>query len=348
MKYLYALLILVPVAITLKVIGSSPTWVFLASAGALIPLAALLGKATEEFSGYTGPRIGALLSATLGNAAELIITIAAIREGLLDLVKASISGAILGNVLMVLGISLLLGGVKNGRQKFDPHVAGLSATMMTLAVVALAIPALFSIGPHRLINGSPEFLSLGVAVVLLVLYGLYIFYTVFQHKGSVAAVPATPMGTEWSKGFALGVLGGTTLAVVVMSEILVGVVEPVVAQWGVTELFLGFVLVPIVGNIAENLVAVQFAMANKMDLSLGIAIGSTLQIALFVAPVLVFVSLLVGNPMSLIFNSYELVGLGAAVAIAALVSMDGESNWLEGVQLIAVYIIVALGFFFLP
>ncbi len=218
--------------------------------------------------------------------------------------------------------------------------------MMTLAVVALAIPALFSIGPHRLIDGSPEFVSLGVAIVLLVLYGLFIFYTIFQHKGGQAAIPV-PAGPEWSKGFALAVLSGTTLAVVVMSEILVGVVEPVVARWGVTELFLGFVLVPIVGNIAENLVAVQFAMANKMDLSLGIAIGSTLQIALFVAPVLVFVSLLVGNPMSLIFNSYELVGLGAAVAIAALVSIDGESNWLEGAQLIAVYIIVALGFFFL-
>lgn len=346
MKYLYVLLILVPVAIGLKLSGGSPTWVFLSSAGALIPLAALLGKATEEFSGYTGPRTGALLSATLGNAAELIITIAAVREGLLDLVKASISGAILGNVLMVLGLSLLLGGLKHGRQKFDPHIAGLSATMMALSVVALAIPALFSIGPHRLVDESPEFVSLGVAVVLLVLYGLYIVYTVFLHKGAVVASPAH-VGPEWSKGFAIGVLAATTATVVVMSEILIGAVEPVVAQWGVTELFLGFVLVPIVGNIAENLVAVQFAMANKMDLSLGIAIGSTLQIALFVAPVLVFVSLLIGNPMSLIFNSYELVGLGAAVSIAALVSVDGESNWLEGAQLIAVYMIVALGFFFL-
>src|SRR5919202_60664 len=174
MKCLYALLILVPVAIGLKLFGASPTWVFVSSAGALIPLAALLGKATEEFSGYTGQRIGALLSATLGNAAELIITIAAVREGLLDLVKASISGAILGNVLMVMGISLLLGGLKNGRQRFDPHIAGLSATMMTLSVVALAVPALFSIGPHRLVDRSPEFVSLGVAVVLLALYGLYI------------------------------------------------------------------------------------------------------------------------------------------------------------------------------
>ncbi len=346
MKYLYFLLILVPVAIGLKLLGGNPTWVFLSSAGALIPLAALLGKATEEFSGYTGPRIGALLSATLGNAAELIITIAAIREGLLDLVKASISGAILGNVLLVLGLSLLLGGLKNGRQTFDPHIAGLSATMMTLSVVALAIPALFSIGPHRLIDQSPELFSVGVAIVLLLLYGLYIVYTVFLHKG-VPAVSVVHVRPEWSKGLALAALAGTTGTVVVMSEILIGAVEPVVAQWGITELFLGFVLVPVVGNIAENLVAVQFALTNKMDLSLGIAIGSSLQIALFVAPVLVFVSLLIGNPMSLIFNAYELVGLGAAVSIAALVSVDGESNWLEGAQLIAVYLIVALGFFFL-
>lgn len=346
MKYLYGLLILVPVAIALAVFGAGPTWIFLASAGALIPLAAVLGKATEEFAGYTGPRIGALINATLGNAAELIITIAAIREGLLDLVKASISGSILGNVLMVLGLSLLVGGLKNGRQKFDAHIAGISATMMSLSVVALAVPALFSIGPHRLIDQSPEFFSLGVATVLLVLYGLYVVYTVFLHKGAPVVVPAHS-GPEWSIGFALGVLTLTTAAVVVMSEILIGAVEPVVAQWGVTELFLGFILVPIVGNIAEHLVAVQFAMGNKMDLSLGIAIGSSLQIALFVAPVLVFVSLAIGNPMNLIFNSYELVGLGAAVSIAALVSVDGESNWLEGAQLLAVYLIVALGFFFL-
>ncbi len=346
MKYLYALLILVPVAVGLEILGGNPTWVFLASAGALIPLAALLGKATEEFAGYTGPRIGALLSATLGNAAELIITIVAIREGLLDLVKASISGSILGNVLFVLGLSLLCGGLKNGRQKFDPHIAGLSATMMTLSVVALAVPALFSIGPHRLIDDAPEFLSIGVAAVLLVLYGLYIFYTIFFHTGELVGVE-THAVPKWSKGFALGVLAATTAAVVVMSEILIGAVEPVVAQWGVTELFLGFVLVPIVGNIAEHLIAVQFAMSNKMDLSIGIAIGSTLQIALFVAPVLVFVSLLLGNPMNLVFNPYELVGLGAAAAIATLVSIDGESNWLEGAQLIAVYMIVALGFFFL-
>lgn len=346
MKYLYGLLILVPVAIGLEVFGGNPTWVFLASAGALIPLAALLGKATEEFAGYTGPQIGALLSATLGNAAELIITIVAIREGLLDLVKASISGSILGNVLFVLGLSLLFGGLKNGRQTFDPHIAGLSATMMTLSVVALAVPALFSIGPHRLIDEAPEFLSLGVAAVLLVLYGLYIFYTIFFHTGVPVVVEAHAV-PAWSKGLALGVLAATTAAVVVMSEILIGAVEPVLAQWGVTELFLGFVLVPIVGNIAEHLIAVQFAMSNKMDLSLGIAIGSTLQIALFVAPVLVFVSLLLGNPMNLVFNTYELVGLGAAAAIATLVSIDGESNWLEGAQLLAVYMIVALGFFFL-
>jgi Ca2+:H+ antiporter len=347
MKWIYGLLLLVPVAIALELLGAGHTVILLTSAGALVPLAAVLGKATEELANYTGPRIGGLLNATLGNSAELIITIVAIREGLLDLVKASIAGSILGNVLMVLGASLLIGGIKNGRQRFDPHIAGISATMMALAVVALAIPALFSIGAHRLTPTASEFLSIGVAVVLLVLYGLFVLYTIFLHRPSEVA-PVPHVGhPRWSKGLAIGVLAASTVGVVIMSEILVGAIEPVVEQWGLTELFLGVVLVPIVGNTAEHLVAVQVAAANKMDLSLGIAIGSTLQIALFVAPVLVFVSLLLGNPMNLIFNAYELAAIGGAVAIATLVSIDGESNWLEGAQLLAVYLVVVLGFFFL-
>ena len=348
MRYLNVLLILVPVAIALDLLGVGSTWVFIPSAITLIPLAGLLGQGTEQVALYTGQQIGGLLNATLGNAAELIITIVAIREGLLQLVKASISGSIIGNMLLVLGASLLAGGLKNGRQRFDRQVASLSATMMTLAVVALVIPALFALGPNRLTDENIEFLSIGVAVVLMVLYGLYVYYTIFAHADGPAAAPPLPAETpHWSLRRGIAVLVAATAGVVVMSEILVGSVEPVVEAWGVSELFLGVILIPIIGNVAEHVVAIQVAFDNKMDLSLGIAIGSSLQIALFVAPVLVFVSLLLGNPMTLVFVEYELAALFGAIVVATLISVDGQSNWLEGVQLIAVYVILALGFFFL-
>ncbi len=349
MKFLYGLLVLVPIAIALEVLDAGHTLIFLTSALALVPLAALLGRATEEVAVYTGPKVGALLNATLGNAAELIITIVAIREGLLELVKASISGSILGNILLVLGASILVGGLKNGRQRFDAHLAGISATMMTLAVVALLIPALFIAGPHGIPRSDREALSIGVAGVLIVLYLLYIYYTIFYQAepGTPGEQPLTEEHAEWSLWAALGALVGSTVAVVAMSEILVGSIEPVVAEWGLSELFLGVVLVPIIGNVAEHFVAVQVAAANKMDLSLGIAIGSSLQIALFVAPVLVFVSLLLGHPLTLVFNEYEVAALAGAVGVATFISIDGESNWLEGAQLLAVYLIVGIGFLFL-
>lgn len=347
-KILYGLLALVPIALVLEVFDASYTVIFLVSAGALIPLAALLGRATEQAAIYTGERIGALLNATLGNAAELIITIVAIREGLLELVKASISGSIIGNILLVLGASLMIGGIKNGSQRFDAHIASLSSTLMTLAIIALVIPAVFSIGPNRIDEASTEFLSIGVAIVLMIIYGLFVYYSIFRHvpqqSGAAVVHEEKP---DWSLTYAIGILVVSTIGVVFMSEILIGSVEPVVHSWGVSELFLGVILVPIVGNVAEHLVAVQAAAANKMDLSIGIAIGSSLQIALFVAPVLVFVSLLFGHPMSLVFNEYELAALAGSIVIATLISVDGESNWLEGAQLMAVYLITAMGFFFL-
>jgi Ca2+:H+ antiporter len=336
---------------------------------------------------YTGPRIGGLLNATLGNAAELIITVFAIREGLLDLVRASITGSILGNLLLVLGLSLLLGGMKNGIQVFDRRQAGLNATMLMLAVVALMIPSLFSaaVGPDL----STEQLSLGtidiepqseeveapvmvvpadqiapevleaelakerafsesVALVIIILYGLSVYYSFRMQAGPHVHEPAELHTARWSVRYASGILVGATIGTAVLSEILVGAVEPVVHTLGLTEFFLGIIIIPLVGNIAEHLVAVQVAIKNKMELSLAVSLGSSLQIALFVAPALVFISLLFGKTLLLVFNPLELISLFGASVIAALIALDGESNWLEGAMLLAIYLIVGLAFFFLP
>ena len=357
------LLVFVPIAIVGEFLHWPPLLVFAVSAMAVVPLARLIGQATEGLAAHTGPRLGGLLNATLGNAAELIITIFAIRADLLELVKASITGSILGNVLLVLGLSILLGGLKNGIQRFDRSHAGLNSTMLILAVVGLGIPSIFSHAIEVKNHDAVEYLSLGVALVLIVIYGLSLIYTftlpggkeaeeAHIGKGSVPS-PALSKAEEglskgWSTSKASGVLVAATLLIVWLSEILVGAVEPVVEAVGVTEFFLGVIIIPLVGNVAEHLVGVQMAIKNRMELSLAISVGSSLQIALFVAPALVFISLLMGNPLTLVFNQFELISLVAAVLIAALVSLDGESNWLEGAQLLVVYIIIGLAFFYLP
>jgi Ca2+:H+ antiporter len=351
-KVIYALLLLVPLALLFWLLDLGHTWVFLASAGALIPLAALMGNATEFVAEHTSSRVGGLLNATFGNAAELIITIAALRTGLTTLVKASICGSIIGTSLLILGSCMLAGGLKHGHQTFNERIAGVSATMMILAVVALVIPGMFSAGSHRVAGGSLERLSIGVAIVLIVLYALYILFTIFQTPaGATSGDPGQYQPTRpkpehgiWSS---LGLLAVATVGVAAMAELFVDNVEPVIRSWGVTELFLGVVLVPIAGNVAEHVVAVQAALRNDMDAGVSIAIGSSLQVALFVAPVLVFVSLLLGHPLTLLFNGYELAALAGAAAVATIISMDGESNWLEGAQLLGLYVIVAIGFFYL-
>jgi Ca2+:H+ antiporter len=315
----------------------------------MIPLAGLLGEATEELALHTGPRIGGLLNATLGNAAELIITVVALRRGLVELVKASITGSIIGNLLLILGASLLLGGLKHGRQTFDRRVTGLAATQMTLAVIALAIPTLFAI-PRE---GQILLLSEEVAGVMILLYALYLVYSFTQGAADPHVEMETGVDTHethtprWSVPVALGVLAVSTLAIVFLSEILVVAVEEAVEGLGLSEFFLGIILIPLVGNVAEHLVGVTAAYKNQMELSLAISLGSSLQIALFVAPLLVFISLFVGpEPMNLVFTQFELIALAAASLIATFVSLDGESNWLEGAQLLAVYAILAFAFFF--
>jgi Ca2+:H+ antiporter len=350
MKFLYGLLLFVPIALVLDFgdIGGHSA-VFVTSAIAMVPLAAVLGRATEEAAVYTGPKVGGLLNATLGNAAELIITIVALREGLVDVVKASIAGSIIGNILVVLGFSLLLGGIKNGTQRFDPRAAGRNATMMALAVVVLTIPAVFALtgGEHRPSERDIERLSDGMAIVLIAVYAAYLLYSFFGDRTAEKEVAEHGVATM-SLRTAVIILAVSTVAIVFMSEVLVGAIEPTAESWGMSELFVGVMLVPLVGNVAEHLVAVQVAIANKMELSLSIAVGSGLQIALFVTPILVLIGELINEPMTLVFNEYELAALIGASLVAVLISLDGESNWLEGVQLIALYAILGLAFYFVP
>lgn len=323
--------------------------IFILACVGIIPMAAYIGKATESLAHFTGPRIGGLLNATLGNAAELIITIIAIRAGLLELVKASITGSILGNLLLVMGFSFVVGGINHGRQAFDKHNASRNAILLVLAVLAMLIPSLFShsIGPAT--SPKVEALSLGVAAIMIILYVLGLLDAARSGDTPVTQEPApASVLPKWSLSTSIVILIFATAGIVWLSEVLVGVVEPVVAGLGVSEFFLGIILIPIIGNAAEHLVAVQFAGQNKMALSVEIAVSSSLQIALLVAPILVFLSLALGHPLTLIFNTFELLALIAGVLIAALVSADGESSWLEGVALIAIYLILGLAFFLLP
>ncbi len=352
-KPIHYMLLALPAVLIAELAHAGPILLFVLACAGLIPLAGLIGEATEALAHVTGPRIGGLLNATLGNAAELIITIVAINAGLLDLVKASITGSIIGNLLLVMGASLLLGGLKNGTQHFTRSHVGNNATMLVLAVVALAIPSLLNhtLEGDLLPVATLEQISLGVAVVMIVLYalGLWFAFRGLKSGGAMAhAGGAESEAPAWSVRTSIIMLALATIATVWLSEVLVGEVEAVTTQFGLSEFFIGIILVPIIGNVAEHLVAVQVALKNKMDLSLEIALGSSLQIALFVAPVLVFVALLFGQQLTLVFNQFELVALIAAVLITALVSSDGETNWLEGAQLVAVYLILGVVFFFVP
>ncbi len=352
-KILLLALIFVPAAILAEVLHASPVLVFILAALGIIPLADLIGEGTEELALHTGPRIGGLLNATLGNAAELIITIFAIREGLLQLVLASITGSIIGNLLLVAGASLLIGGIRHGTQTFDRRQAGLNATMVVLVVIALTIPSLFSraIDPGLNPNLTAErLLSEGVAIVMIALYGLSVVYSLTSQRAetSLSRDAAVVHAARWSVRKSLIVLVLSTGGVAALSELLVGAVEPVVESLGMTEFFLGIIIIPLVGNIAEHLVAVEVAAKNDMELSLAISLGSSLQIALFVAPLLVFISLLFDHTLLLVFTNLELIALFSASMVAGFIALDGESNWLEGVMLLAVYLMIAVAFFFLP
>jgi Ca2+:H+ antiporter len=325
------------------------TPIFIVSATAILGLAYVIGAATERLGALGGPQIGGILNATFGNIAELIIAFLALREGLLDVVKASITGSVIGNLLLVLGASLFFGGLRNGTQTFNPRIAGLDATLLILAVIGLFIPAVFAAsGPDRPLDPGHIEESFLVSVVLLVLYFVNLLYR-FRHPREFLGSEDTEghAGPPWTTRTAIAVLGVTAALLAVLSESLVHSINPFIETFGLTPFFVGVVLVPIIGNLAEHLVALQLAVRNRVDFAMAVSIGSSLQVALFVAPVLVFAGLLVGQPMDLVFAPLEVAAVGVAAVITAFMAFDGESNWLEGSLLLGVYAILAVSFFYL-
>ena len=345
------LLVFIPVAVLGRILHWPALAIFILSGLAIVPLAKWMGTATEELAVHVGPGVGGLLNATFGNATELIIAIFALRAGLVNVVKASITGSIIGNILFVLGLALFLGGLKRDKQQFNSTAAGIGASQLTLAVIGLIIPAAFYFTLRDPDVARRDFLeqelSLVVAALLILSYILGLIFSLRTHKHLYSGEDAEAMhGAAWTVRSGVLVLVAATLGVAVMSETLVASLEEAVHVLGWSELFVGVILIPVIGNAAEHLTAVTVAMKNKMDLSLGIAIGSSTQIALLVAPALVFISLLFPQRMNLLFQPFELVAIGLAVLIVNLISNDGESNWYEGVQLLLAYAIVAIAFFF--
>jgi len=352
-NWLLLLLVFVPIALLMEyAFHSSALWIFLASSAAIIPLAALMGRATEQLAERLGEGVGGLLNATFGNAAELIIAIVALRAGLFDLVKASITGSIIGNILLVFGASALWGGIKYPNQKFNSTAAGLSSTLLVLSAAALVIPAIFHMVVPATAGSAERTLSVEIAVVLIITYILSLVFTLRTHKhlyvGEAGPHTDELMPTT-STGKSIGLLLAATAGVAVMSELLVGAVEETAQVFGMNEVFVGVILVALIGNAAEHSSAILMASKNKMDAAITIAVGSSIQVALFVAPVLVFLSYFIApQPMDLRFTTLEVVAVGISVWIMPIIAQDGESHWMEGVQLLAVYAILALAFYWLP
>jgi Ca2+:H+ antiporter len=355
----FLLAVFIPVAIALEIAHADPKLIFGAAALGVIPTAALMGMATEELAAKSGPGIGGLLNVTFGNAPELIIAFFALLEGLQEVVKASIVGSIVGNILLVLGAAMLVGGWNREKQTFNATAATAQSGMLLLALAALIFPALWqlihggglpAIGEERVDFGSDlEHLSFGVAIVLMLSYVAGLFFSLRTHRELFNPYSEDEHDDTlgWSVKRSLGMLAIASVAVGVMSEILVGSISEASHDIGLSEFFVGVFVVAIVGNAAEHWVAVLVAAKDKMDLAVNIAIGSSAQIALFVAPLLVLVSFVVGdNPMALVFNGYEIGALVLAVMIANFVTQDGESNWFEGVQLLALYAVFGLVFFY--
>jgi len=350
-SWLDFLLIFVPVTIALEVLRADPLLVFVSSGLAIIPLAGLLGRATEHLTTHVGAGIGAFLNASLGNAAELIIALVAMREGLHDVVKASLTGSIIGNILLVLGVAMFAGGMKYERQKFNQTASGMGASLLLLAAAGLIIPALFHFTAADRGVAIERELSLTISFVLFAIYVASLLFTLKTHRHLFAGEVhnASDLGEQpWTRGASITVLTVVTCLVALMSEMLVGALEPASHQLGLTQVFVGVILVALVGNAAEHSTAVMVAVKNKMDLAYGIAVGSSLQIALLVAPLLVFASYLFGTPLDLIFTPFEVAAVTISVLIVGFVAIDGESNWMEGVMLVGVYVILAIAFFFLP
>jgi Ca2+:H+ antiporter len=338
------LLVLVPIALVLEFAGGPDLAIFLASAGAVLPLAGVIGRSTEQLALHVGPRLGGLINATFGNVTELILAIFLILEDRIEIVKASLTGSILGNLLLVLGLSFLLGGLKHEEQEYNARSASVHATSLVLAVTGLLMPALFALGGDRPLI-QREVVSGTVAAVLIALYVAALAFTLVTHE-HLFRTPEEHEEPSWSRRKAIGFLLGSTALVAIMAEFLVGSLDTAIESLGLSEAFVGLILIPIIGNAAEHSSAVMFALRNKVDVTLEIAIGSSTQIALFVAPALVFISLLVGHPMDFVFSTFEVAAVALSTFLVFMISVDGRSNWLEGAQLVGAYGIMAISFYF--
>lgn len=348
MKYLYILLIFIPLTVIGEFIGLSDPVIFAFSALAIVPLAGIMGKGTDVISYYAGQKIGGLLNATFGNATELIIAFFAMQKGMFDVVKASLAGSVIGNILLVLGMSMFLGGLRFKRQTFNKQSINNTSSMLLFAVLGLCVPAIFThTMPEESMSMQIEGLSVIVAAIMLIIYILQFVFTFGTHRDlfEEAAEEEGEEAPKMSLRAAIIMLVAATVAVAFMSEIFVGTVEPMAESCGLSKTFVGIILVPIIGNAAEHSSAIIMAMKNKMNAAVEIALGSSLQIILFVMPVLLLLSLLF-TPMSIVFTPFELVAVAASVIIANRVASDAESNWLEGLQLISVYVIIGAAFFF--
>jgi Ca2+:H+ antiporter len=353
----YLLTPLIPIAVALELTHASATVIFAAAALGIIPTAALMGRATEELAAKSGPGIGGFLNVTFGNAPELIIAMFALSQGLQEVVKASVVGSILGNMLLVLGASMLAGGLRRDKQTFNRTSAGVQTTMLMLAAAALVMPAIFELvegtglpapGAESVnYDSTVEHLSLAVAIVLIATYVIGLFFSMKTHRSLFNPEYEEEDTWGWSVRTSMIALAVSGLLVGLMSEVLVGSISEASESIGLSEFFVGVIVVAIVGNAAEHWVAVLVAMKNKMDLAVNIAIGSSAQIALFVAPVLVIASFFLGPyPLALVFNGFELAAILIAVLVANQVTTDGESNWFEGAQLLLLYFLFGLAFYF--
>jgi Ca2+:H+ antiporter len=359
-SFLNLLLIFVPITFALELAHAGASWIFIASGLAIIPLAGILGEATEHLAEHVGPGIGGLLNATFGNAAELIIAVFAMQAGLYEVVKASITGSIIGNILLVLGASMMVGGLRYKVQSFNAMAAGMNSTLLLLSTAGLVVPAVFYYlleshdVPAAEISALDLDVSLDVSIVLFVTYVLSLVFSLQTHKHLFDTTDyESPEDGAWADVWSVKkstvVLAVATIFVALMSEMLVHSIEETTKSWGMTEVFVGVIIVAIVGNAAEHSAAVMMALKNKMDIAVTIAVGSSSQVALFLAPVLVFLSYFIGPaPMDLVFSPLEVLSIVLSAVLVNFVALDGKSHWMEGVQLLAVYCVLGIAFYFLP
>lgn len=355
MKYLNILLLLIPVTIIAKLMHVNEGLIFFMASLSIVPLAVIIGDATEQIAVYTGPKIGGLLNATMGNVPELLIGLFAVKAGLYDLVMASMAGSIMGNILLVLGFSIFVGGLKYKYQTFSKTVARSNFVLLCFAAISIIIPLAFKYATkgHAAASGSLTSLSLGLAVIMVLIYILGLVFSLITHRNVFtqheehAGEEEEKEEAKWSLPVSVIVLAVTTFFVALMSETLVGTVESAVKDFGIPEVFIGIIIIPILGNVAEHASAIIMAAKNKVDISVEIAVGSSMQISLFVAPILVLVSFLLGNPMQYAYSFFEVVAMMIGIGMSVYVFQDGKTNWLEGAALIGSYVILGFAFFFI-